>query len=86
MSAPKIVVVAGPTATGTTRLGLLLAQALGADQLAHIVGKRPVSVEHALLLLPERGFKTVCVRVQKDLGQIIRCFHLTPLDILIQLW
>ena len=31
MSAPKIVVVAGPTATGKTRLGILLAQALDGE-------------------------------------------------------
>ena len=31
MSAPKVVVVAGPTATGKTRLGILLAQALGGE-------------------------------------------------------
>ncbi len=31
MSAPKLVVVAGPTATGKTRLGILLAQALGGE-------------------------------------------------------
>ena len=31
MSAPKVVVVAGPTATGKTRLGILLAQRLGGE-------------------------------------------------------
>ena len=31
MSAPQIVVVAGPTATGKTRLGILLAQTLGGE-------------------------------------------------------
>ena len=31
MSAPKIVVVAGPTATGKTRLGILLANAIGGE-------------------------------------------------------
>ena len=31
MSAPQIVVVAGPTATGKTRLGILLAQKYGGE-------------------------------------------------------